>query len=128
MKTCKTLLQSLVVVSALGAAIAGPAQAGSADEQLARELSQFKALNSRGAWFNPWMPAVAEPSGDERLQSQVAGYTRQALDRGGWSNPWVAGDHYAAGEPLLKVAVGGGVTSQGEAGPQRASVLQLAGR
>lgn len=110
-----TLLKTLVSLSALAAAaFAAPVLAGSADDALNQETGQFRALATRGAWINPWMPAVAEPSGDARLQAQVAAYTRQAMDRGGWANPWVRDTRYAAGEPLLAVAVGSGVTSRGE--------------
>jgi hypothetical protein len=104
---------------AASAQTAGPVT--SADAAMELHSSQaYKNLDQR-TWVNPMMPtatgnfATPTVSADQQLQQRVAGYTRESLDRGGWRNAWVAGSHYAAGEPLLAVAVGTGVTSGGAA-------------
>jgi hypothetical protein len=93
---------------------------GSFHTQLMQHLREFQGRSLQPEWVNPWAPGVSvsapeatAESADRRLQTLVAGYTRDMLDRGGWSNPWVSGDTYAAGVPLQTVAVGSGVTSHG---------------
>jgi hypothetical protein len=131
-----TTHQSLVASAAAAFAIAlsgvFPAQAAPADEQLHDVLQQYRSADARGQWLNTLMPeatglASAAPSGDQHLNQIVAVYTREQLDRGGWANAWVREDHYAAGEPLLAVRVGDGVTTRVAAGPvpQRQFALGL---
>jgi hypothetical protein len=99
-------------------ACVGSASAASADDALNANLQQFKQLQARGEWQNTLMPQgtgrlMADgPSADSVLQAVLTGYDRVALDRGGWSNPWVSTERYAAGEPLLAVKVGEGVTTR----------------
>jgi hypothetical protein len=117
---------------AIASAFAASAQAAAADDQLNAAVEQFRAMPLRSAWVNPLMPqgtglvAFASVSADEKLQAIVASYDRARLDRGGWRNAWADGDHYAAGEPLLAVQVGAGVTSGG--GVPVAASVQLASR
>jgi hypothetical protein len=111
---------------------AAPAESG--DRLLAGIVAQYgRAELDRGAWINPYVPsaAAANPitavevadgatvvaprddagSGDEMLMRAVAEYTRAALDRGGWENQFVTDPSYAAGNPLLAVPAGEGVTT-----------------
>jgi hypothetical protein len=117
---------------AIASAFAASAQAAAADEQLNAVVGQFRQMPLRSAWVNPLMPqgtgliAFARISADEKLQAIVASYDRANLDRGGWRNAWADDDHYAAGEPLLAVKVGAGVTSGG--GAPVAATVQLASR
>lgn len=106
-------------VAQLAHPVTGPASG--ADAAMEHHLgTEYKNLGQR-TWVNPILPAAtgteAGPSGDQLLQQRLAGYTRELLDRGGWRNAWVAQAHYAAGEPLLAVAVGAGVTSGSAAAP-----------
>jgi hypothetical protein len=113
-------------------ACVGSASAASADDALNANLQQFKQLQARGEWQNTLMPQgtgrlMADgPSADSVLQAVLTGYDRVALDRGGWANPWVSTEGYAAGEPLLAVKVGDGVTTIGAARP--APITALAAR
>jgi hypothetical protein len=117
---------------AIASAFAASAQAAAADDQLDAVVGQYCQLPLRSAWINPLMPqgtglvGFGSVSGDEKLQAIVATYDRARLDRGGWRNAWADGDHYAAGEPLLAVQVGAGVTSGG--GVPVAASVQLASR
>lgn len=114
---------------ALAAACVGNVSAASADDALNASLQQFKQLQARGEWHNSLMPQATGrlmadgPSADSVLQAVLAGYDRVALDRGGWSNPWVQDASYAAGEPLLAVKVGDGVTTLGAARPAPAAAV-----
>ena len=124
-----TTAQTLAAALAIAAAGVFPAQAAPADEQLQDVLQQYRGADERGQWVNALMPeatglASAAPSGDQHLNRLVAAYTREQLDRGGWANAWVREDHYAAGEPLLAVRVGDGVTTRVAAAP--APVQQFA--
>ncbi len=117
-----TTVQTLAAALAIAAAGALPAQAAPADEQLQDVLQQYRSADARGQWVNILMPAAtglasAAPSGDQHLDRIVAAYTREQLDRGGWANAWVREDHYAAGEPLLAVRIGDGVTTRVAAAP-----------
>jgi len=86
------------------------------------------ALLDRGGWENRWLPSAAagsplamatvgdgvtisgpaQDSADRVLETEVAGYTRMALDRGGWENEFLP--ETALGNALALVAVGDGVT------------------
>ena len=109
-----------LILWALGGATAAAggalAQTGTAEQSLQQSLQAYRELATRGQWVNPWRPsatgtAVAErPSADARLAEIVAGYTREALDRGGWVNLVFTETHYAAGNPLLSLPVGQGVS------------------
>ena len=72
---------------------------------------------ARGAWINPWMSegagGSASPSADQVLMAQVRAYDRALFDRGGWSNPYVPVPGYDAGNVLLAVLPGEGVSSGG---------------
>lgn len=110
-------LTTFAAAFAITAAGVFPARAASADEQMAHTLQQYRSAEARGQWVNTLMPvatgfASAAPSGDQHLNRIVAAYTREQLDRGGWSNAWVTNDSYAAGEPLLAVRIGDGVTTR----------------
>lgn len=101
-------------------ASSAPSAVTSADAAMEHHLgTEYKNLGLR-TWVNPILPAATGsdtgPSGDQLLQQRLVSYTRELLDRGGWRNAWVTEAHYAAGEPLLAVAVGAGVTS-GSAAP-----------
>jgi hypothetical protein len=117
---------------AIASAFAASAQAAAADDRLDAVVGQFRPMPLRSAWINPLMPqgtglvTFASVSADEKLQTIVAAYDRASLDRGGWRNAWADGDHYAAGEPLLAVKVGAGVTSGG--GVAVVAPVQLASR
>lgn len=103
---------------AIAAALSGSAEAAPADDALNDAMQQHRGVPTRGEWRNPLMPAATgtlaatDVSGDRRLQSLVAGYSRVMLDRGGWSNPWTVENHYAGGEPLRAVTVGDGLTTR----------------
>ena len=117
-----TTAPSLAAALAIAAAGIFPAQAAPADEQLQDVLQQYRSAETRGQWVNALIPeatglASAATSGDQRLDRIVATYTREQLDRGGWANAWVREDHYAAGEPLLAVRVGEGVTTRVASAP-----------
>lgn len=115
---------------AVGLALSMGATAGEAQPEtdpagfharLMHQLREFQNRAQQPEWVNRWAPglgmsapAAVTESADRRLQAIVAIYTREALDRGGWANAWAGGATYAAGEPLLAVAVGSGVTSRGE--------------
>lgn len=138
--TTQTLMRCLAAAVGLAlplaAAAAGEspgAEAASFDLRLTQQLREFQNRAQQPEWVNPWLTglrtSVPEPvpaSADRRLNALVARHTRAALDRGGWSNPWVVGPAYAAGEPLLAVAVGGGATTLGE--PHGAPVRVAAAR
>jgi hypothetical protein len=124
---------ALTLAAALAIAAAGifPAQAAPADEQLNDVLQQYRSAETRGQWINTLMPeatglASAAPSGDQHLNRLVATYTREQLDRGGWANAWVTTEGYAAGEPLLAVRVGDGVTTRVAAAPAPVQQFALA--
>ena len=93
------------------------AQSESADAAFDRIAGSLPRSEAR--WINALAPAasgdyvaVAEAtSADDKFMRQIAYYTRDMLDRGGWLNAFIADDHYAAGNRLLAVAVGEGVTS-----------------
>ena len=93
------------------------ARAESADIALERLTRSYGRPDAK--WVNAMLPAasgdyvmVAEArSADEGFMRQVAFYTRDMLDRGGWANAFISDDHYAAGNRLLAVRVGEGVTS-----------------
>lgn len=140
--TTPTLMRTLALAMALAlpvlpmAAGANEAQAeaGSASFQtrLMQQLREVQHRAQQPQWVNRWAPAVSVPapaalneSGDGRLQAHIGTYTRARLDRGGWVNPW-AGGGTEAGEPLLTVAVGSGLTSRGE--PLHVSASLLAAR
>lgn len=111
------LAATLSVAVAMAAAVAFAARAAPADDLMHDALQQYRSAEARGQWVNPLMPegtgvASAEPSGDRQLTRMVAAYSREQLDRGGWVNAWVTNDSYAAGEPLLAVRVGEGVTTR----------------
>jgi hypothetical protein len=66
-------------------------------------------------WQNPLMASgtgnYSSPSADEILTATLRIYTRDVLDRGYWVNEWVDGaTGYDAGNPLLAVDTGSGVT------------------
>lgn len=114
---CATVATTLCLALPQPAAAADGAGPESFHERMTQQLRELQQRPQRGEWVNPWAPGghpAAIGSADARLQAIVAAHTRAALDRGGWSNPWMRGGRYAAGEPLLAVAVGGGVTSPGE--------------
>lgn len=126
----------------VGLALAMPAAAGEAQPEadsagfharLMQQLREFQQRALQPEWVNRWAPglsatapAAVPESADRRLQAIVAMYTRDRLDRGGWVNPWVGDGNDAAGEPLLAVAVGSGVTTRGE--PARQPAPLVAGR
>ena len=137
MTSAPSLAAAVSAAIAITAAGVFPARAASADAQLHDVLQQYRGADARGQWVNALMPEAtglasaapgaapgAAPSGDRHLNQLVAAYTREQLDRGGWANAWVREDHYAAGEPLLAVRVGDGVTTRVAAGP--APVQQFA--
>jgi hypothetical protein len=126
MTSAPSLAAAVSAAFAIAAAGVFPAQAAPADAQLHDVLQQYRSADARGQWVNALMPEAtglasvapgAAPSGDRHLNQLVATYTREQLDRGGWANAWVREDHYAAGEPLLAVRVGEGVTTRVAAGP-----------
>jgi hypothetical protein len=79
----------------------------------------------RAGWVNPFLPEASadavvardEPgiSGDASLNRVLARLDRAALDAGGWVNPFVRESSYSAGNPLLAVGPGEGVTTSGPA-------------
>lgn len=93
------------------------ARVESADVALERLARSYRRPDAK--WTNAMLPqasgdyvAVAEgTSADDKFMRQIAFYTRDMLDRGGWVNAFIADDHYAAGNTLLAVAVGEGVTT-----------------
>jgi len=117
-------LTSLLAVLAMAAGTAStqaqaPQPITSAEAAMRHHLSlAYPDMSSR-----PWAdrmastraadPAAATPSADRHLQRITAGYTREMLDRGGWCNPWMSAAAYSAGEPLLAVRPGEGVTTAG---------------
>lgn len=107
-------LMSVVLMSAVYCTFA---LAGSADEALDATVSQYRGADARGRWHNSWMvqaagsTAARGPSADERLLYIVSGHTRDALDRGGWANAMLTNSTYAAGNALLAVRIGDGVTT-----------------
>lgn len=117
------LLPALITFAS-AAMLSLPAAAAPADDALTASLDQYQSLQVRGQWLNPLMPhgtgqyaATSQPSGDLLLQEVVAGYGRSLLDRGGWLNPYVNEAHYSAGEPLLAVGIGEGLTTRIAARP-----------
>jgi len=115
-------------------AIADDQPAESADQAMARNVAPYdRARLDSGGWENSLLPSAAagnpilaaqvgtgvtipaavgeSASGDELLTRAVSLYTRARLDGGGWENPFVGAPHYAAGNPLLAVRVGEGVTT-----------------
>ena len=123
----------LLCCAALIGSLAGPAAAramGTGDVMLMEIVSAYDhELLARGGWENPYLPSAAagDPlataevgdgvtvsgpaldSADRVLMTEVADYTRQALDRGGWENPLLP--EVALGNALASIAVGEGVTS-----------------
>ena len=87
----------------------------SADESM-RQYRQPQ--DERGAWRNPYLMQAPE-SGDQMMASIVVEYRDRAeLDRGGWENPYLP--PAAAGNPLLAVAPGSGLTAG--SGPSEGSL------
>lgn len=101
------------------------------DATFNESLRQYRGSSDleASAWFNPYMPEVSvdysasangdaafvatsdeTESADARMAQIVAQYDRSMLDRGGWENPYLPS--VSAGNPLLAVAVGSGVTRQ----------------
>jgi hypothetical protein len=116
MNALKTKIATVAALALLaGASITGQAAAACGDADFDLEVRTFHHSSEvRGAWTNPYMPHGtgndATASADEVLAGILAGYTRDVLDRGGWFNAWVASPGYDAGNPLLAVRQGEGVT------------------
>lgn len=106
---------SLTAAFFAACAASGTAIAGEADAALDRAVSELRQdVAARGAWVNPYMPhgtgQFAAESADRILTATLRVYTRDVLDRGGWINPFVTERHYDAGNALLAVMPGEGVT------------------
>lgn len=108
------------ILAALVAAIpaaAMPVTARAGGDPMVEAARQtMEGASVRGTWQNPLLPAAtgAEPtprSADAIMAEQVAHYSRKVLDRGGWSNPHAPGSGYDAGNPLLAVQPGNGLSS-----------------
>jgi hypothetical protein len=101
------------------------------DASLDRSTAQYRSpFVAEQGWYSPCVPIATEEhasavpqrardaadaaqagdSGDRTLTRIVAQYDRATLDRGGWENPFAPDSHYAAGNPLLAVRTGEGVT------------------
>jgi hypothetical protein len=111
------------------------------DASLNDAMRRYQPLPSEQiAWRNPYMPqgsvsylapaaadevAASGPAGstdptesaDENMARIVAQYDRAMLDRGGWVNSFLP--PVAAGNPIVAVASGAGVTLSGTAGDQQ---------
>ena len=109
------LLAIAGLLTALGVVpLTQPAAAG--DDQLVTAARELVAdLETRGTWRNPLMPLATGqepgPSADEVLTAIVSSHTRINFDRGGWGNPYVPAPGYDAGNVLLAVPPGSGITS-----------------
>jgi hypothetical protein len=126
MRTLKTKIGALILTLAAGAVGAGHDAVACGDADFNLEVKSLRQASvPRGIWYNPMMPAGTGRSGSASADQVLAGilvsYTRQVLDRGGWSNPVMATQDYAAGNPLLVVRAGDGVTTVAAA-PRAVSV------
>lgn len=90
---------------------------GGVDPLVASAGRLMTGFAQRGAWSNQWMPlgtgVQATLSADRVLMAQVHAYNRALFDRGGWTNPYVPVPGYDAGNVLLAVLPGEGVSSGG---------------
>jgi hypothetical protein len=81
----------------------------------------------RGEWTNRYMShgtgRYSAASADELLTATLRIYTRQLLDCGSWVNTLVSSPGYDAGNPLLAVRAGEGVTTV--ASPSRLPAPQV---
>jgi hypothetical protein len=114
------MTNSFKVMGALVFAAAGlnspGVRAADGDDSFNGLMEQYRGRPAVTAeWQNPLMPAgtgeYALRSADEILTATLRIYTRDVLDRGYWVNEWVDGaTGYDAGNPLLAVNTGSGVT------------------
>lgn len=93
-------------------------EGGKAEDPLVASAGRLMTgYAQRGAWINPWMAGGTglgvSPSADQVLMAQVSAYDRALFDRGGWTNPYVPVPGYDAGNVLLAVLPGEGVSSGG---------------
>lgn len=127
-------MNALRILSLSAACFAAPgaALAGAADAALDRAVGALRQdAGARGAWVNAWMPhgtgRYAAESADRILTATLRVYTREVLDRGGWINPFMGARHYDAGNALLAVRPGEGVTTAGSAPRPRSAGALIAG-
>jgi ketosteroid isomerase-like protein len=109
-----------LVISAIPVGAFAEGESISNDESLNASVQRYRnPASERGTWRNPCIPEtraraageLEKPSGDVLLMRSVAVYTRALLDRGGWENPFVSGTSNAAGDSLVEVHGGEGVTT-----------------
>jgi hypothetical protein len=107
----------LTILLSTGAMFCGEATAASGDHAFNQAVRQYArpAANGQG-WVNPHMPhgtgVYANDSATDILAAIFVTYTRERLDRGGWVNAWAPTPGYDAGNPLLAVGQGEGLTSR----------------
>jgi hypothetical protein len=116
MSALKTRFAALALALVAGAVGAGQDAVACGDGDFNQEVRSLRqASATRGVWYNTLMPAgtgrYASASADQVLGAILVSYTRQVLDRGGWLNVVMATQGYAAGNPLLAVRAGEGVTT-----------------
>ena len=107
----------LTILLSTGAIFCAEASAASGDDAFNQAVRQYaRSIASEQGWVNPHMPhgtgVVAANSASDILATILVNYTRERLDRGGWVNAWAPTPGYAAGNPLLAVGQGEGVTSR----------------
>jgi hypothetical protein len=114
MKVSFKVMGALVIAAA---ALHSPGvRAADGDDSFNGLMEQYRGRPAVTAqWQNTLMPTGtgedATRSADEVLTATLRIYTRDVLDRGYWVNEWVDGaTGYDAGNPLLAVGTGSGVT------------------
>jgi hypothetical protein len=110
-------IKLLTILLSTGAIFCAEASAASGDDAFNQVVRQYTRPIANGqGWVNPHMPhgtrVYATNSATDILAAILVNYTREQLDRGGWVNAWAPTPGYAAGNPLLAVGQGEGVTSR----------------
>jgi hypothetical protein len=111
----KTPIVCIAVCASLFA-IGTPSFAAEGNATLEGAVAELRTVPpDRGEWTNRYMShgtgRYSAASADEILTATLRIYTRQVLDRGGWVNAFVSNPGYDAGNPLLAVRAGEGVTT-----------------
>ena len=114
-ENCRCRLALGGLFATLGVALLTPPAAAGDDPLVTAARQLVGGLETRGIWRNPLRPLATgqepSPSADEVLTAIVRSHTRINLDRGGWANPYVPVPGYDAGNALLAVSPGNGITS-----------------
>ena len=123
----KTPILSIAVCASLFA-FGTPSFAAQGDATLQGALAELRTVSpDRGEWTNRYMShgtgRYSAASADELLTATLRIYTRQLLDCGSWVNALVSSPGYDAGNPLLAVRAGEGVTTV--ASPSRLQAPQV---